>query len=128
MTDNNALVSGLMGEQFRLEMMVPQRAKEPPKTSDGIPVSLPFSIQVKQENTKNRSSRVGRVELKNMVIHQRHIPGQHWGAGRSPSNIEGEGKTVDTEREEYERIRKEKVVFPTGGGESTNSEKTEALY
>ena len=74
MTDNNDLISGLMGEQFRLEMMVPQRAKEPPKTSDGIPVSLPFSIQVKQENTKNRSSRVGRVELKNMVLHATPYP------------------------------------------------------
>ena len=32
MTENNALVSGLLGEQFKLEMMVPQRAKETPKT------------------------------------------------------------------------------------------------
>ena len=38
------------------------------------------------------------------------------------------GKTVDTVGEENERSRKEKVVFPTGGGESTNTEKTEALY
>ena len=29
-TKNNALVSGLLGEQFRLEMMVPQRSKEAP--------------------------------------------------------------------------------------------------
>ena len=42
---NNALVSGLLGYQFRLEMMVPPRAKESPKTSEGIPVSLPVSIQ-----------------------------------------------------------------------------------
>ena len=52
MTDNNALVSGLLGEQFRLEMMVPQRYKESPKTSEGLPVSLSVSIQGKQENTK----------------------------------------------------------------------------
>ena len=38
MTENNALVSGLLGEQFRMEMMVPQRAKEAPKTSEGITV------------------------------------------------------------------------------------------
>ena len=36
MTENNALVSGILGEQFRLEMMVPQRAKEEPKISEGL--------------------------------------------------------------------------------------------
>ena len=77
MTENNALVSGLLGEQFRLEMMVTQRSKETPKTSEGLPVSLPVSIQGKQENTKDRRSRNIRVEMKKTVIHQRHIPGQH---------------------------------------------------
>ena len=33
MTKNNALVSGLQGEQFNLVMMVPLIAKETPKTS-----------------------------------------------------------------------------------------------
>ena len=47
MTDNNALVSGLLGEKFRLEMMVPKRAKETPKKSEGLPVSLLVSIQEK---------------------------------------------------------------------------------
>ena len=32
-TDKNSLVSGLLGDQFRLEIMVPQRSKEAPKTS-----------------------------------------------------------------------------------------------
>ena len=31
MTYKNALVSGLLGEQLKLEMMVPQRSKEAPK-------------------------------------------------------------------------------------------------
>ena len=48
MTKKNSLVIGLLGEQFRLEMMVPQRYTEAPKISEGLPVSLKFSIQVKQ--------------------------------------------------------------------------------
>ena len=35
---------------------------------------------------------------------------------------------VDADGEENERRRKEKVVFPTGGGEATKPEKMEALY
>ena len=42
MTKNNALVIGILGEKFRLEMIVPQRAKESPKTSEGLLVSLPL--------------------------------------------------------------------------------------
>ena len=38
LTDKNDLVSGLLGEQFKLEMMVPQRTKEALKTSEGLPV------------------------------------------------------------------------------------------
>ena len=76
-TKNNALVSGLLGETFRLEMMVLQRAKEAPKTSEGLPVSLQFSIQGKQDNMKDISSRNSRVELKKAVIHQNQILGQH---------------------------------------------------
>ena len=57
-------------------MMVPQRAKEVNKTSEGLPVSLLVSIQGKQDNKKDRVSRNSRVELKNKAIHQRHIPGQ----------------------------------------------------
>ena len=77
MTDNNALVSGLLGEQFRMEMMVTQRSKESPKTLEGLQFLLSVSIQGKQENTKDRSSRNSRVELKRMVIYQNHIPGQN---------------------------------------------------
>ena len=43
-TNNNYLVSGLLGEKFRLEMMIPQRDKESTKTSEGLPVSLPVSL------------------------------------------------------------------------------------
>ena len=55
--------------------MVPQRAKEALKTSEGLPVSFPVSIQGKQENTKEIVIRNLRVELKNKIIHQRQIPG-----------------------------------------------------
>ena len=47
---------------------------------------------------------------------------------RSPSKILDEGNTVDTVGEGNERRIKEKVVFPTGGGEATNPEKAKALY
>ena len=35
---------------------------------------------------------------------------------------------MDIDREEKERITKEKVVLPTGGGEANNPEKMEAFY
>ena len=44
-TNKNALVSGLLGEQFRIETMVSQISKEATKKSEGLPVSLPVSIQ-----------------------------------------------------------------------------------
>ena len=77
MTNNNALVIRLLGKQFRLEMMVPQRAKESPKTSEGHPVSLPVAIQEKQDNMEYRGSRNSMVDLKKTVIDKRQIPGQH---------------------------------------------------
>ena len=77
MTNNNAFVSGLLGEQFRLEVMVPQRTKEAPKTSEGLLVSFQFSIQGRKENMKDISSRNIRVELTKTLIHQLQIPGQH---------------------------------------------------
>ena len=128
MTENNSLVSGILREQFRLEMMVPQISKKEPKTSEGLTVSFPLSIQDKQENMKDRISRNRRVGLKNTVTHQRQIPGQHLGAGRSPIKISEEGETLNTVGEEHQRRRKEKVVFPIGGGEATNPENMEALY
>ena len=54
MTENNALVSGLLGEQFSLETMVTQRAKETPKTLEVLPVSFPVAIQATQYNMKDR--------------------------------------------------------------------------
>ena len=106
--------SGLLGERFRLEMMVPQRSKESPKTSEVLPFSLPVAIQKKLDNMKDRGISNSTVELNKTVIHQRHIPGQHGGAGISPSRISEEGKMVDTYGEEKERRRKYKVVFLTG--------------
>ena len=44
MTDINALFSGILGYQFKLDMIVPQRSKKAPKTSEVITVSLPFLI------------------------------------------------------------------------------------
>ena len=35
-TKKNDLVSGFLGEQLKMEMMVPQRANEVPKTSEGV--------------------------------------------------------------------------------------------
>ena len=35
------MVSGILGYQFKLEMIVPQRSREAPKTSEVIPVSIP---------------------------------------------------------------------------------------
>ena len=75
MTDNNALVSGLLGDKFRLDMMVPQISKEAPKTSDGLPVLFSVLIQEKQDNMKNRGNRNSTVELKRTVIHQHQISG-----------------------------------------------------
>ena len=77
MNYNNDLVSGLLVENFRLDMMVPQRAKESPKISEGLPFLLPVSIQEKQDNTEDRGIRSIRVELNKTEIHQRQILGQH---------------------------------------------------
>ena len=52
-TKNNALVSGIMGYQFKLDMMVPQRPKDQPKAPEGIPVSLSFAIPETQNITDN---------------------------------------------------------------------------
>ena len=52
MTNNNALVSVILADQFNLDMMVPQRTKQAPKASEGIPVSLPVTILETQNNTK----------------------------------------------------------------------------
>ena len=45
MTEKNDLVSVLLGEKFRPEMMVTQRSKETTKTSEVLPVSLPVATQ-----------------------------------------------------------------------------------
>ena len=54
---NNDLVSGILGEQFRMKMMVSQRSKGAPTISEGIPVSFTVAIQETQDNTKDRGNR-----------------------------------------------------------------------
>ena len=76
-TKNTSLVSGLLVEQFSMEMMVPKRSKETPKISEELPDSLPVSIQGKQENMEDIGSKSSRVELDKTVIHQHQILGQH---------------------------------------------------
>ena len=44
-------------------------------------------------------SRDGKVELENILIQQRQIPGQHLGAVKLPYKISEEGNKVDTDRE-----------------------------
>ena len=51
---NNTLFSRLVGDQFKLDIMVPQIAKEVPKTPEGLPVSLPVAIPETQNNTEER--------------------------------------------------------------------------
>ena len=77
MTNKYASVSGVLGYQFKLNMMDPQRAKESTKTSDRLIVSLSVAIQEKQYNIKDKCNRNSMVELKKTVIHQRQISGQH---------------------------------------------------
>ena len=77
MTYINALISGLLVEQFNMEIMVPQRAKEAPKTSEGFPVSLPVTTQEIKDDMKDRHSKDSKVKLEKTLIHQRQIPGHH---------------------------------------------------
>ena len=81
-------------------MIVTQISKEAPKTSEGLLVSLPVSIQGKQDNMKERGSRNSTVESKKTVIHQHQIQIQNGGTGRSPYKIAEDGKMVDTYWEE----------------------------
>ena len=76
-TENNASVSELLWEQFKMEVMVPQSSKEAPSTSEILSVSLPVAIPETLNNTEVGGIMDSTVELKNAVIHQRQIPGQH---------------------------------------------------
>ena len=49
MNNNNALVIGLPGEQFRLEMMVPQRAKEAPKHKSNFQFNCQYQSKVNKK-------------------------------------------------------------------------------
>ena len=49
MTENNNLVSGIIGEQLNLEMMLPQIYREAPNTSEVILVSFLVTIYLLQE-------------------------------------------------------------------------------
>ena len=50
-TKNNAPVSGIMIENFNMEMMVTQISKKIPKTSERLPVSLLVAISETKNNT-----------------------------------------------------------------------------
>ena len=56
MTKNNALVSGILEEQFKMYMMVSQRSKKAPKTSERLPVSLTVAIPETKNNMEARGS------------------------------------------------------------------------
>ena len=75
MTDKNTLFSGILGYQFKLDIMVPQTAKESPKTSEGPPVSLLVKIPETQNNMEDRDIMYSTMELKWEVIHQYQTPG-----------------------------------------------------
>ena len=94
--------------------MVPKRSKEAHKTSEGIPVELTVAIPETQNNMDDRGSVDIMIELKNLVIHKHHIPGQYWGAGKPSSKIIEEDMTVETDMEEKYRRRKDMEIFPTG--------------
>ena len=87
MTNNNSLVIGLLGEQFNLEIMVPQRFKEPPKTPKGLLVLLPVSILETKNNTEDRGSMDSTVGLKKTVIQKYQIPYQHGCSLRPPQKL-----------------------------------------
>ena len=44
MTDKKKLIIGLLGEHLKLNIMVPQRSKEAPKTSEVLSVPLTVAI------------------------------------------------------------------------------------
>ena len=77
MTKNNDLVSGLLGYQFKLKMMVSQRSKEEPKTSEILPVSLPVSILETKDIKEDRGIMDITVVLEKTIIHKHKIPVQH---------------------------------------------------
>ena len=83
MTDNNTLISGIFGDQFNLNMMVPQISKEAPKTSEVLPFLFPVAIPETQNNMEVKGIMYGTVELNKIVIHQRQIPGYLRGAGKT---------------------------------------------
>ena len=83
MTQNNTLVSGILGYQFKLKKMVPKSDKQAPKTSEGVPVSLPATIPETQNNTEDRGSIYNMGELNKKLTHQYQIQGQNWGAGKT---------------------------------------------
>ena len=63
-------------------------------------ISFITSRNPREKNTEVRGIMDSRVELKKILIYQRQIPGQHWGAGKPPSKIIEKGMTVDIDGEE----------------------------
>ena len=77
MTKKKSIFSGLPGYQSKLDMMGTKISREAPKTSEGLPVSLPVAIPETKNNTEKIGSMENMVELKKMEIHQIQIPGHH---------------------------------------------------
>ena len=77
MTDRNSSVSEIMGHQFNMEMIVPQKPKEELKTLYGLTISLPVAILETKYDMNNRGSMCIMVELNRTIIHQRQTTGQN---------------------------------------------------
>ena len=77
MNKNNSLVCGILGEKFKMLMMVPQRSKEEPKKSEVLTVSSTVTIPERENNMEVRGIICSTVELKKKLIHQCEIPGQN---------------------------------------------------
>ena len=69
MNKNNSSISGILGYYFKLEMMVPQRDNEAPKTPERLLISLPVTIPSTQNNTEVRDIKNSREEPKKKVTH-----------------------------------------------------------
>ena len=80
--------------------MVPQIAKELPKTSERLPVSLPVENPETQNNMDFRVIMDITLELKKTVFHLSQILGHNWGAGKPAIKITEEGMIGDTYGEE----------------------------
>ena len=57
---NNDLISGILGDQFKLDIMVPQRAKKSPIISGGFPVLFPVAFQKHKITRRTEAAGIAR--------------------------------------------------------------------